>query len=81
MTLLVLLRIATIQAQATNPPYLREFPSVERVKAEIKGSDSVDTSARQMGAFWQLLQIIKTLAGPRSQSMEFTRDENNLLLR
>ena len=27
---------ATTEPQATNPPYLREFPSVERVKADIK---------------------------------------------
>ena len=65
--------------QATNPPYLREMPSVERVKAEIKGSDPVDTSARQSGAFQRLQDIIKTLAGPRFQSNEFTPDESRLI--
>ena len=55
------------------------MPSVERVKAEIKGSDPVDTSARQSGAFQRLQEIIKTLAGPRFQSNEFTPDESRLI--
>ncbi len=67
------------ESQATNPPYLKEFPPVERVKAEIKGSDPVDTSARQIGALWQLQQMVKTLAGPRFQSNEFTPDESRLI--
>lgn len=75
-----LLQTANIHAQTTNPPYLSQFPTAERIKADIKGSDAVDTSARQMGAYWQLMQMIKTLAGPRFQSNAFTRDENNLLL-
>ena len=53
------------RAQATNPPYLRQFPSVERVKAEIKGTDAMETAARQMGAFWRVQQIIKDLSGFR----------------
>ena len=71
---LVLIAIAlwpqttAIRAQATNPSYLSQMPSVERVKAEIKGSDPVDTSARQIGAFQRLQDIINTLAGPRFQS-------------
>jgi hypothetical protein len=65
IVVLTLIPTAGIQAQTTNPPYLSQFPSVERVKSEIKGSDAMDTAARQMGAFWQLRQIIETLAGPR----------------
>lgn len=66
-------------AQATNPPYLSQFPSVERVKAEIKGTDSMDTAARQMGAFWQLQKVIKELSGFRWTRNELTSDEKRLL--
>lgn len=76
-----LLQTATILAQATNPPYLSQMPTVERVKAEIKGSDPLDTAARQMGAFWRLMGIIKALAGPRFQSNQSTADEIRLMLR
>jgi tetratricopeptide (TPR) repeat protein len=53
---------ATVSAQTFNPLYLREMPSAERVKAEIKGSDPIDTAARQAGAFWQLRRMIYDLA-------------------
>ena len=33
-----------------NPAYLSQFPSVERVKSEMKGSDDVDSYARFMAA-------------------------------
>jgi superkiller protein 3 len=65
--------------QATNPAYLSQFPSVERVKAEIKGTDAMDTAARQMGALWQLQEIIKELSGFRWTRNQLTPDENRLL--
>jgi len=40
--------------QALNPPYLSQMPVAERVKAEVKGKDAMDTAARQLGAFWQV---------------------------
>ncbi|MEK6408720.1 MAG: hypothetical protein AABN34_17495 [Acidobacteriota bacterium] len=71
--------LPTTRAQATNPPYPSQFPSVERVKAEIKGTDPMDTAARQMGAFWQLQQVIKELSGLRWTRNELTPDEKRLL--
>jgi hypothetical protein len=68
-----------LQAQTTNPPYLREFPSMERVTTEIKGADPMDTAARQMGAFWQLQEIIKTLSGLRWTRNQLTPDEGRLI--
>lgn len=66
--------------QTTNPPYLREMPSAERVKAEIKGSDAMDTAARQAGAFWQLRQIIYDIAlAQRRDRNEVTPDEKRLV--
>lgn len=75
---LLLLRATSTLAQATRPPHLSQFPTVERVKAEVKGSDPLDTAARQMGVFWQLMELINVLAGPRFQSMEFTPDEERV---
>src|ERR1041385_5140277 len=66
-------------SQTTNPAYLAEMPSVDRVKAEIKGSDPIDTSARQMAAFTRLQDIIKVLAGPRFIANEFTPDEQRFI--
>ena len=67
-----------IRAQARAPQYLSEFPSVERVKAEVKGSDPIDTAARQQQAFWLLNQMIPDLAGQRFDNDEMTRAEESL---
>ena len=74
-----LLQTPNTQAQATNPPYLSQYPSAARVKAEIKGTDAMDTAARQMGAFWQLQKIIETLSGLRWARNELTPAEGRLL--
>ncbi len=73
------LQIAPIQAQATNPPDLKQMPTVERIKTEIKGKDEMETAARQMGAFWQLQQIVEALAGPRFYRNQLTPDEKRLI--
>src|SRR5438105_5038096 len=62
-----------------NPAYLGQFPSVDRVKAELKGTNPMDTAARQMGAFWQLQEIIKDLSGPRADRNELSPGENELI--
>ena len=79
LTLVVLLQTVATQAQTTNLPYLREMPSIERVMAEIKGADAMDTAARRMGAFWQLQEIIKTLSGLRWTRNQLTPDEGRLV--
>jgi hypothetical protein len=61
--LAALLQTPNTRAQATNPPHLREFPSVERVLREIKGTDPVDTAARQSVIFNSLRMIILQLVG------------------
>jgi hypothetical protein len=48
-----------------NPPYLKEMPPVEKVLQSMKTSDPRETALRQMGAFYQLIEIIATLSGPR----------------
>lgn len=52
-------------AQQTNPQYLSQFPSVDKVMNAMRTSDPRETAIRQMGAFYQLVEIIKTLSGSR----------------
>jgi hypothetical protein len=65
--------------RVSNPAYISQFPSVERVNAELKGPDPLDTAARRMGGFWQLQQIIRDLSGPRVYRNQLTVDENRLI--
>jgi hypothetical protein len=51
-----------------NPPYLSEFPTVDRVIQGMKVSTPRETMIRSMGAFYQLSDVIKVLAGPRATS-------------
>jgi hypothetical protein len=67
-----------VTSQAPNP-YLTQMPAVERVMREIKGSDSIDTAARQAGVFWQLREVIDYLAqGQGRNQFRLTRDEEAL---
>lgn len=75
----ILLQASNTGAQTTNPPYLREMPTVERVKAEIKGTDAIDTAARQAGAFWQLRAAIYKMAiSQHRNDRQVTPDEKRL---
>lgn len=65
--------------QAGNPPYLKEFPTADQVMAQMKGKDARDTANRQMGAFEQLQQILKDLAGSRWLRGQLTADEGRIL--
>jgi hypothetical protein len=64
---------------ATDPPYIEQLPSVERLLADLKGSDRHDTLARQRGALEMLVRGIHLLAGPREFSSGLTPDELRLL--
>ncbi|MEW5977633.1 MAG: hypothetical protein AB1898_17705 [Acidobacteriota bacterium] len=66
----------TWTTQPTNPPYLAQFPAPEHVRAAIRGRNPVETSARLMGAFSQLSDMINQLAAPRG--LERTPDETRL---
>src|SRR6476660_7400156 len=68
-----LVHIRHAQAQAPNPPYLREMPSEQRILRDVKGADPLDTAARQSGAFAQLSTIIYDLA------LVDHRDRNHVL--
>lgn len=65
-------------AQQPNPPYLSQFPSADKVLNAMRTSDPRETAIRQMGAFYQLLEIIKTLSGSR-EFRGFTPDEQRVI--
>lgn len=67
-----------LSAQATNPPYLAEFPSVDKVAQAVKTSDPDETAARQMAAYQQLIKMVQDMAGPRILKSGYTQDENKL---
>jgi len=72
--------VAGGQSSATNPAYLSEMPSPDRVMREVQGTDAMDTSARQMGALWQLYKMIADMVYGLEHRYEnkLTPDENRL---
>ena len=71
--------VSATAAQATNPPYLSQMPTVERVMREVKGSDPIDAAARQAGVFWQLREVIDALARSQGRNQfRLTPDEQAL---
>lgn len=65
--------------QAFNPPYLREFPTVDQIMAQLKGSSAQDTAYRQLTALHEFAQMIAALAGPRMAQNKLTPDEVRVL--
>jgi hypothetical protein len=64
--------------QPLNPPYLKEFPSVDQVMKDMQGSDPKDTKLKQYGAFRQLRQIVQDSTGDRWLSNQVTPDETRI---
>src|SRR4026209_648462 len=52
-------------AQATNPPYMAQFPTVEKVVKAMAMPDPRESALRKMGALWQLGEVIRQLSGRR----------------
>ena len=52
-------------AQATNPPYMAQFPTVNKVVKAMEMPDPRESALRKLGALWQLQQVIKQLSGRR----------------
>lgn len=72
------LAFGPLAAQATNPPYLAGFPSVDRVKSAMQAKDPREQALRQLGAIWQLQEMVKQLSGSR-EFRGFLPDEQKLL--
>jgi len=67
-----------VWAQATSSDYTNDLPPVERVKAEIKGSDPTDTLARQVAVFTYLQTYLDRIKSNRSQRGSFTPGESKM---
>ena len=67
-----------VLAQAPSSDYTNDLPSVERVKAEIKGSDPTDTLARQVAVFTYLQAYIDRIKVNRSSRGGFTPGEQKM---
>jgi len=68
-----------VLAQATSSDYTNDLPSVERVKAEIKGSDPTDTLARQVAVFTYLQSYIDRIKTNRTVRGNYTPGEQKML--
>ncbi len=66
-------------AQTPNLNYTDDMPSVERVKAEIQGSDPTDTLARQVAVFTYLSTYIQRIKYNRTVRGPYTPGEERLM--
>jgi hypothetical protein len=76
---LLCLACAGVLAQTSSADYTDDMPSVERVKAEIKGSDSTDTLARQVAVFVYLSEYIKRIKYNRTVRGPYTDSEARVM--
>lgn len=65
--------------QTFNPPYLKEFPTVDQIMVQLKGSSAQDTAYRQLTALHEFAQMIAALAGPRMTQNQLTPDEARIV--
>src|SRR6185437_15246291 len=79
--LFLVLTVCTLStaAQTTNPAYLADMPSVDRVKAQVQGKDPTDTAARQVAVFTYLQEYIKRIKYNKSSRTPFTPDEARIM--
>src|SRR6185295_707080 len=76
---LTIMLTTNTRAQITSPTYLSQFPTIESIKADVRGVDAMETAAKQAGVFWQLRQLISLLAySERRTEGQFTPDEQRL---
>src|SRR5450631_467821 len=64
--------------QATDTSYLKEMPDPARVLADIHGSSSLDTAARQRVALEILSDIVESFAGHEGLNLRLTPEEREL---
>jgi hypothetical protein len=70
---------STAKAQTGSADYTNDLPSVERVKAEIKGSDATDALARQVAVFTYLVSYIDRIKYNRTVRGDFTPGEQKMM--
>src|SRR6266567_6225962 len=79
LLLTVILGFACGGALAQAADYTNDLPSVERVKAEIKGSDATDSLARQVAVFEYLQVYIQRIKLNRDYRGPYSPGETKLL--
>jgi hypothetical protein len=67
------------KTQTASADYANDLPSVQRVKAEIKGSDATDTLARQAAVFNYLVSYIDRIKYNRTVRGDFTPGEQKMM--
>ncbi len=65
----------------SSQPWLEEFPSADRVLAEIKGADHIDTPARQQAALFILTRFHAQLAIANGQDPNVQSDATNYVIK
>lgn len=76
---LLCLTCGTVLAQTASPDYTNDLPSVERVKAEIKGSDPTDSLARQVAVFTYLYTYVDRIKLNRDYRGPYTPGETRVM--
>ncbi len=81
ITLAALLSLGCIaaHAEAASADYTNDLPSVEKVKAQIKGTDATDTTARQVAVFEYLQTYIQRIKLNRDYRGAYTPGETQKL--
>jgi hypothetical protein len=64
---------------AASSDYTNDLPSIERVKAEIKGSDPTDSLARQVAVFTYLVSYIDRIKYNRTVDGAYTPGEQKMM--
>lgn len=70
---------AVAQAPPASSDYTAALPSVEKVKAQLKGTDATDTVARQVAVFTYLQTYITRIRDGRKYNGPFTPGEQKLM--
>jgi len=70
---------ALAQAPPASGDYTAALPSVEKVKAQLKGTDATDTVARQVAVFTYLQTYISRIKDARKYGGPFTPGEQKLM--
>lgn len=77
----LLLLFCATTVLALDPPWLDEFPELDRIIADNNTGDRFDDLARQAGVVRQLRETVNILAGNRRWNNQLTPDEQAVIAR
>ena len=79
LTALLCLSCSSVLAQGGSSDYTADLPSVDRVKAEVKGSDPTDSLARQVAVFTYLYTYVDRIKLNRDYRGPYTPGETRVM--